>query len=86
MTAAGGGGPPVTSSLRRGAREVWCGVREVVWWFVRAEGGRRQGIVMAAQSLADGHSGGAARARWPCFTAATRGRRWLRWCNRERRK
>jgi hypothetical protein len=34
----------VTSGLRRGAREVWREVREVVRWFVRAEGGQRPGI------------------------------------------
>jgi hypothetical protein len=34
----------VTSGLRRGAREVQREVREVVRWFVRAEGGQRPGI------------------------------------------
>jgi hypothetical protein len=41
---AGGGGAPVTSGLRRGAREVRREAREVVWWLVRAEGDRRLGI------------------------------------------
>jgi hypothetical protein len=61
-------------------------VREVVQWFVRVEGGRRQGITVAVRSLAGGHGDGAMRERWPCFTVARRGRGWLRWCSKERRK
>jgi hypothetical protein len=50
--AAGGGGAPVSSDWMRGAREVQREVREVVRWFIRAEGGRRPRMAVAARSSA----------------------------------
>jgi hypothetical protein len=52
--AAGGGGAPVSSDWMRGAREVQREVREVVRWFIRAEGGRRPRMAVAARSSAMG--------------------------------
>jgi hypothetical protein len=51
-TAVDGGCAPATSGLRRRAREVRREVRELVLWFVWAEGGRNQGNAVATRSLA----------------------------------
>jgi hypothetical protein len=51
---------------------VRCGMRNVMAWLVRVEGGRRRGITVVAQSLAGGHGGGALRCA--CCGEARRAR------------
>jgi hypothetical protein len=47
----GGDIATVTSSLRRGAREVRREVTEVMMWFIWADGDQRQGIAVAVRAL-----------------------------------
>jgi hypothetical protein len=66
----------VTSDLRRGAREVRREAREVVWWLVRAEGGRRLGIGGGSELGHGVHGDLAQGSGAPAASKASKARAW----------